>query len=88
LWLACYRCNEFKGDRTDAFDAETQTRVALFNPRQQIWKEHFSWSVSGTHLPGLTACERATIEALRLNNDLVVGARRFWTEAGWHPPPD
>lgn len=28
LWLACHRCNEFKGDRTQAVDSLTGERVA------------------------------------------------------------
>ena len=33
LWLACRRCNEFKGAQTCARDPQTGERVALFNPR-------------------------------------------------------
>jgi len=31
-------------------------------------------------------CERATVEALQMNNPTVVRARRRWASAGWHPP--
>jgi 5-methylcytosine-specific restriction endonuclease McrA len=33
LWLACRRCNEFKGARTEAMDPLTTAMVPLFNPR-------------------------------------------------------
>ena len=33
LWLACRRCNEFKGSQVAALDAETDTVMPLFNPR-------------------------------------------------------
>lgn len=88
LWLACHRCNEFKGDRTQAVDPLTGERVALFNPRTQRWREHFTWSPDGTLVVGLTPSGRATVVALQLNNLYVVEARRFWVEAGWHPPTD
>ncbi|HLE29615.1 MAG TPA: HNH endonuclease [Anaerolineales bacterium] len=88
LWLACYRCNEFKGDRTHAVDPETNETVALFNPRTQGWREHFDWSMDGTRIVGQTPCSRATVVALRLNNDYMVEARRYWVEAGWHPPEE
>lgn len=88
LWLACHRCNEFKGDRTQAIDPLTGENVALFNPRTQRWREHFAWSPDGTLIVGLTPCGRATVVALRLNNEYVVEARRFWVEAGWWPPAD
>jgi 5-methylcytosine-specific restriction endonuclease McrA len=41
LWLACHRCNEFKGDRTHATDPVSGKSVRLFNPRTQKWHEHF-----------------------------------------------
>lgn len=43
LWLACPRCNNHKSDLLDVFDASTNTSVRLFNPRTQIWTEHFDW---------------------------------------------
>jgi hypothetical protein len=86
LWLACHRCNEFKGDRTRAIDSLTGENAAFFNPRTQRWHNHFAWSPDGTHIVGLTPCGRATVVALRLNNEYIVEARRFWVEAGWWPP--
>src|SRR5262245_33071944 len=54
LWLACTRCNDDKGDRTDAVDSVTGERVAFFNPRTQVWTEHFAWSPDGTLIIGAT----------------------------------
>jgi len=42
LWLACRRCNEFKGARTEAVDEQTGEAVKLFNPRTQSWSVHFA----------------------------------------------
>lgn len=86
LWLACRRCNEFKGSQTHAIDTTTHTKVALFNPRIQSWAVHFAWVSEGTEIIGLTAIGRATIIALRLNNPEIVGARSLWVQVGWHPP--
>jgi 5-methylcytosine-specific restriction endonuclease McrA len=83
---ACYRCNEFKGSKTHAPDPATSTLVPLFNPRQESWTEHFTWANGGTHIVGLTPTGRATVIALRLNNDYVVEARTLWIESNWHPP--
>jgi hypothetical protein len=60
--------------------------VPLFNPRTQIWTEHFAWSPDGTLIIGLRPIGSATAAALRLNNEFIVVARRFWVEAGWWPP--
>ena len=88
LWLACPRCNDFKGDRLDAPDPPTGRRIALYNPRTQRWAEHFAWTLDGIRIAGLTSAGRATVDALRLNNDFIVVARQFWVEAGRWPPSD
>jgi HNH endonuclease len=86
LAASCYRCNEFKGTKTDAADPQTGQLTSLFNPRQQSWHEHFSWVNGGTHIAGLTPIARATVIALRLNNEYVTEARALWIESNWHPP--
>ncbi|MCX7839552.1 MAG: HNH endonuclease [Anaerolineae bacterium] len=86
LALACYRCNEFKGARTSALDPQTSEMVPLFNPCVQEWHRHFVWSDDGLRIIGRTAVGRATVEALRLNNEWLVSARRIWIRAGLHPP--
>jgi len=88
LWLACRLCNELKGTRTEAIDPLTGDTVPLFSPRVQSWKVHFTWSEDGTEIIGLTAIGRATVAALRMNNEVVVGARSLWVQAGLHPPED
>lgn len=86
LCLACYRCNEFKGAMLGAPDPVSGDVVPLFNPRSQAWQDHFTWSNDGLRVIGRTACGRATIEALHLNSDWLVRARRIWILAGLHPP--
>jgi HNH endonuclease len=86
LAASCYRCNEFKGAKTHAIDLDTNQLVELFNPRIQAWKQHFVWANNGTLITGLTNIGRATVIALRLNNENIVEARTFWVEVGWHPP--
>jgi len=88
LWLACAWCNSYKGSQTEARDPLTGTMIPLFNPRTQAWHEHFAWSSDGTRIIGRTPCGRATVAALRLNNVILVEARRLWVKAGWHPPED
>jgi len=85
LWLACPSCNLHKGTRTHARDPLTGRRVRLFNPRKQYWKRHFEWAEDGTIILGRTACGRATVDALQMNNSLLVAARRRWRLDGWNP---
>ena len=86
LAAACYRCNEFKGTKTHSIDSATGQLSPLFNPRSQIWDEHFAWGNGGTHIVGLTPTGRVTVAALRLNNEYVVESRALWITREWHPP--
>ena len=86
LCAACYRCNEYKGAKTHETDPTTGTLTPIFNPRTQVWREHFAWANGGTHTVGLTPTGRATVIALRLNNEYVVEARVLWIARRWHPP--
>ena len=86
LWLACRNCNGFKHAKTDAVDPETNIKTAIFNPRKQIWSEHFSFGEDENEIIGKTACGRATVIALRLNYEQAVSARRIWVSVGWYPP--
>jgi hypothetical protein len=88
LWLACRRCNQFKGTQTHALDPVTGRCVRLFNPRKQSWKRHFKWSADGTVIIGKTAVGRATIVALQMNHPVSIRARQKWVLAGWWPPED
>ena len=84
--MVCTRCNQFKGSKTHAVDPQTGEAVPLFNPRAQVWAEHFVWGGDETEITGRTACGRATVKALRLNRELAVLARRRWVSVGWHSP--
>jgi hypothetical protein len=88
LCLACELCNQYKWTKTEGLDPQNGETVALFNPRQQKWHEHFMWSDDGTEIMGLTGCGRATVIAFRLNNGIALTVRRNWVKAGWHPPKE
>lgn len=86
LWLACSLCNGYKREQVEAADPETGERVRLFNPRTDVWQDHFEWSDDGAYVIGLTMRGRATVVALQLNNRTAVNVRRAWISVGWHPP--
>jgi len=88
LWLACRPCNQYKGVQTTGRDSQSGESVHLFNPRLDAWRDNFAWSEDATHVIGITACGRATVAALNLNNPFAVETRRHWVCAGWHPPQD
>jgi HNH endonuclease len=91
LALACHRCNGRRYNFTDGIDPETQTPVTLFNPRTDLWSDHFIWSADGQNILGITAIGRAALNRLDLNDDFhddgsIQRARRLWIRGGWHPP--
>lgn len=91
LALACRRCNERRYNFITGIDSETETEIALFNPRQQQWSEHFIWTVDALQIVGKTPTGRATCNRLDLNDErreepFIQNARQQWVAAGLHPP--
>lgn len=83
LALACVSCSLRKGARQTAIDPRTGDEVPLFNPRRDLWSEHFRWR--GVRLTGLTATGRATVKALALNRPLILAIRQEEAALGRHP---
>lgn len=86
LWLSCRLCNEAKGVQTQAVDPASGELAPLFNPRQQVWAEHFTWSDDGVRVVGCSPVGKATVVALSLNTEFRTRTRALWVEVGWHPP--
>lgn len=85
LALACVSCSLRKGARQTLKDSKTGEVVSFFNPRQQVWEEHFDWD--GVRVVGLTATGRATVQALDLNRSTMLAIRAEEKLLGRHPPP-
>lgn len=86
LAYACLGCNSHKATKILAIDPISEIKVPLFNPRIQIWHEHFTWDKNFTEIIGLTSVGRATIEALKLNRKGVINLRWALFAVGKHPP--
>ena len=85
LALACFECNRRKGSDLTAIDPMDGAIAPLFNPRSQVWKDHFV--LEGAQLVGLTPVGRATIVLLRLNDRTRLVQRQVLIEAGRYPTP-
>lgn len=66
LALACQGCNLKKGINLAGIDPESGTMVALFNPREQIWSEHFVFR--GALIIGITSVGQVTVQVLDMNS--------------------
>lgn len=86
LAFACGGCNSHKSDRTEALDPLSESIVALFNPRQNNWNDHFDWSEDFTEIIGKTPTGRATINALKLNRRGLKNLRLALVHYKKHPP--
>ena len=66
LALACLKCNRHKGSDIAAIDQTDGAIVPLYNPRTQIWSEHFQ--LEGAIIRPLTPQGRVTTKMLHFND--------------------
>ncbi len=75
LAYSCQICNLNKGTDIATFLADPQFPIRLFNPRLDVWDEHFKADMLGELMP-LTAIGQATIKVLDLNHPDGIIERR------------
>jgi HNH endonuclease len=86
LALSCRSCNLRKLQATRAVDPVTGIAVLLFNPRRDVWLEHFTFIAETREIIGRTPTGRATVARLDLNRAQMIRARLLWSVTGWFPP--
>lgn len=84
LCLACYDCNIYKGSDVAALDPLTRAATRLYDPRQQVWDEHFTLKPDAT-ISGLTPEGRTTVRVLRINDTERVNQRLGEMAVGDYP---
>jgi len=86
LALARWNCNLKKGPNLSGIDPETGHVAALFNPRSDVWADHFSPMIDPLSplcvvIRGLTPAGRATAQVLGLNGEMRQLIRyQLWLE--------
>jgi hypothetical protein len=86
LAYTCWRCNRHKGTDLGSFDPETGAFSLLFNPRTQLWHEHFALNGEG-HLLGVTPEGRTTVWLLQINTSDRVRERQRLVALGRYSLP-
>lgn len=86
LAFSCPACNAHKFTKTKGLDPLTRQMTDLFNPRLQIWEEHFTWNDDFTEIIGLTPTGRVTVKSLNMNRSETVNLRKVLYQFGEHPP--
>ncbi|MEZ4661484.1 MAG: HNH endonuclease signature motif containing protein [Caldilineaceae bacterium] len=85
LAYACSGCNGRKYNKSEATDPIDGMMAPLYNPRTQMWSEHFTWDAEFTRIIGTTPIGRATVLALQMNRIGVVNLRKALYAIGQHP---
>lgn len=65
LAYACFNCNRNKGSDLASIDWKTKEIIRFYNPRSDIWAEHFS--LSGYQIVPFTQIGKVTEIILRFN---------------------
>jgi hypothetical protein len=66
LALACGYCNRHKGPNIAGLDPKTGELVLLFDPRRDLWSDHFTWN--DIVILGTTPIGRTTVQVLGMND--------------------
>ena len=80
LALACFDCNNAKSSDVASYDEDTHELTPLYNPRNQIWSEHFV--IENGVIKGKTAIGRVTVFTLNMNRIEQIETRKDLMEAG------
>jgi hypothetical protein len=83
LAYSCVVCNRYKGTDIASVDPATGGVVRLFNPRTDLWSEHFQ--LDGPLIRPVTGIAVVTIRLLRLNAPERVAEREILQLLGTYP---
>jgi len=83
---SCQGCNNYKYNKISGIDVITNVEAGLFNPRTQLWNEHFVGSDDVLEILGITATGRITIEILKMNRIELQNLRKLLASVGKHSP--
>lgn len=85
LALACRSCNLHKAAHLTGIDSITRTEPQLFNPRRDVWSQHFQVDMETVAIVGLTELARGTVARLQMNSKAQLAARQHWMRLGIFP---
>jgi hypothetical protein len=86
LAFSCGGCNSNKYYKINAIDKQSNEVVALFNPRLDIWSQHFQWQENFSIIEGITSIGRVTVELLKLNRIGLINLRKALVNYNVFPP--
>ncbi|GAB5493804.1 MAG: hypothetical protein Phog2KO_40190 [Phototrophicaceae bacterium] len=75
LAWSCFDCNVFKGTDIASYDLDTGELIALYNPRIQLWEDHFA--KNDLIIIGKTPIGRVTARILKFNHEDRLDNRHY-----------
>ena len=84
LCFSCFNCNMYKSHDLTGIDPATNQITPLYNPRQQIWDEHFELRTD-MRISGITPEGRTTVRVLQINLNERVESRQALAELSEYP---
>ena len=82
LAYACFYCNRRKGSDIGSI-SHTSEFVRFFNPRKDLWEEHFQ--MEGVFIKPITGIGEATVRILDFNANDRILEREILVAVGRHP---
>jgi hypothetical protein len=86
LAYSCQGCNNKKYNHIQFKDLITGAFANLYNPRLDVWEEHFRWNEDFSLILGISPTGRATVSLLDLNREGVTNLRALLYLIAQHPP--
>ena len=83
LALSCLSCNRHKGSDFATLDPSSGEIIPLFNPRRQVWTEHFT--LNNARIEGITLIGQATARLLVFNSPTRILSRQVLIGQGRYP---
>lgn len=80
LALSCLSCNRHKGSDFATIDFVSDKIIRLFNPRQQVWHEHFK--ENNGYIEGISEMGIATARLLKFNSPNRILQRQLLIRQG------
>ncbi len=83
LALSCLPCNRHKGSDFATLDPNNGEIIRLFNPRLQLWDEHFT--LKNAEILGITDIGQATLRLLMFNTSSRMRSRKSLIDQSLYP---
>lgn len=84
LVLACRACNAYKAFHQLGLIERVEVE-RLFNPRRDVWEDHYRFNSETFEIEDLTEIGRGTVNRLRMNSSVQIQARQLWVRFGIFP---